>query len=250
MTAEGRARRGAGRPGHWLGRLGHHELPLLLAVVGAAGGTWAFVELADEVFEDGTRTVDRRLLLALRSASDRTDPLGPGWLEEMGRDFTALGGVGVLTLLGVATMLYLILAHKYRTALFTTLALSGGWLLSTTLKLGFDRPRPDLVPHGSAVYTASFPSGHSMMAAVTYLTLAAMLARVQPKRRLKAYLLLVGIVVTVLVGISRVYLGVHWPSDVLAGWTAGAAWASLCWLIARWAQRRGHIEQEPQGLDV
>lgn len=217
---------------------------MLLAVLGFAGGTWAFIELADEVIEGETHAVDERLLLAFRNAGDPREPLGPGWLVEMGRDFTALGGVGALVLIGIGVIAYLLLANKYRTALFTTTALAGGWLLSTALKMGFDRPRPDLVPHGSVVYTASFPSGHSMMAAVTYLTLAAMLARIQTRRRLKAYLLLVAILLTMLVGISRVYLGVHWPSDVLAGWTAGAAWASLCWLVARWLQRRGRIESE------
>lgn len=239
---------GSSAPVRWLNWLGRHELPLLLALFALAGGTWAFVELADEVVEGDTHAVDERLLLALRSPLDSQEPLGPGWMEEMGRDFTALGGVGVLVLVGLGVVGYFLLARRYRTALFTTVALSGGWLLSTVLKLGFDRPRPDLVPHGSIVYTASFPSGHSMMAAVTYLTLAAMLARAQSKRRLKAYVLLVAIVVTVLVGISRVYLGVHWPSDVLAGWTAGAAWAALCWLLARGLQRQGHIERERQEI--
>jgi undecaprenyl-diphosphatase len=240
----------AGARFRWLNRLGRHELPLLLAMLGLAGGTWAFVEVADEVIEGETHATDQRLLLALRSPADPREPLGPGWLEEMGRDFTALGGVGVLTLIGIGALIYLLLASKYRTALFTAVALTGGWLLSAVLKMGFDRPRPDLVPHGSIVYTASFPSGHAMMAAVTYLTLAAMLARVQPRRRLKAYLLLAAIALTVLVGISRIYLGVHWPSDVLAGWTAGAAWASLCWLTARWLQRRGRIEGEHGDMDI
>lgn len=233
----------------WLGRLGRHELPLLLAMTALAGGTWAFLELAGEVLDGGTLDFDARLLLALRNPADLSDPLGPGWLEEMGRDFTALGGTGVLVLLGASVTGYLLLSGHHRTALFTVIALAGGWLLSSLLKLGFDRPRPDLVPHGSIVYTASFPSGHSMMAAVTYLTLAIILARAQPHHRLKAYLLLIAILLTVLVGMSRVYLGVHWPSDVLAGWTAGAAWASLCWLAARALQRHGRIEKDPAAGD-
>src|SRR5690606_19272307 len=119
-----------------------------------------------------------------------------------------------------------------------------GLLLSTLLKLGYDRPRPDLVPHEALVYTASFPSGHSMMAAVTYLTLAAILVRVHRSRVLKAYLLIVAALLTLLVGVSRVYLGVHWPTDVVAGWSAGAAWAALCWLLARWLQQRKVVEED------
>jgi undecaprenyl-diphosphatase len=120
----------------------------------------------------------------------------------------------------------------------------GALSLSTLLKYSIDRDRPDLVPHGSVVYTASFPSGHSTLAASTYLTMAALLIRVQRKKRIKAYILLIAILVTILVGVSRVYLGVHWPTDVLAGWTAGAGWALLCWLLARWLQLHGAVENE------
>ncbi|GAB2795477.1 phosphatase PAP2 family protein [Halomonas shantousis] len=226
----------------WLSWLGRHELALLVGIVMASGGVWAFVALAGEVMEGDTRGLDEAILLAFRNASDLTDPLGPGWVEEMGRDFTALGGVGVLTLITLGVLGYLLLSERFRAALFTLVSVSGGWIISTLLKMGFERPRPDLVPHGSIVYTASFPSGHSMMSAVTYLTLAALLIRIQPERRLKAYLLMTAVFITVLVGISRVYLGVHWPTDVLAGWTAGATWAALCWLGARWLQRRGAVE--------
>ena len=225
-----------------LARLGRYELAMLLGVAVLSGGIWGFVALADEVIEGDTRSIDERLLLALRNPADLSDPIGPGWVEEMGRDFTALGGVGVLVLITLGALGYLLLARHYRAALFAAIAVPGGILLSTVMKMGFDRPRPDLVPHEAMVYTASFPSGHSMMSAVTYLTLAALLIRVQPALRLKAYLLLLAIVLTLLVGISRVYLGVHWPTDVLAGWTAGASWAALCWLVMQWLQRRGQIE--------
>jgi undecaprenyl-diphosphatase len=120
--------------------------------------------------------------------------------------------------------------------------IASGIALSFALKAGFDRPRPDLVPHGSVVYTASFPSGHSMMAALVYLTLGALLARLQPERRLKIYILLLAVLVTLAVGISRVYLGVHWPPDVLAGWAAGAAWAIMSWAVVIWLQRLRKIE--------
>jgi undecaprenyl-diphosphatase len=123
------------------------------------------------------------------------------------------------------------IARMPRAALFVAAATGGGIILSTLLKLGFDRPRPDLVPHGSHVYTASFPSGHSTMAAIVYLTLGAMLSRILPTTRLRSYVMAVCILVTLAVGVSRVYLGVHWPTDVLAGWLVGAAWALLWGMI-------------------
>jgi undecaprenyl-diphosphatase len=208
------------------------------------GGLWAFIELADEVTEGETARVDEYILLSLRNPADLSDPVGPGWIEEMGRDFSALGSTGVLTLITLATLGYLLLSRHYRTAVFTLIAISGGVLVKTLLKTGFDRPRPELVPHETIVYTASFPSGHSMMAAIVYLTLAALLARIHPQHALKAYLLIIAALITLLIGASRVYLGVHWPSDVLAGWAVGAAWASLCWLIAGWMQGRGMVESE------
>lgn len=225
-----------------LSRLGRHELPVLLSVFALSGGVWLFVKITEEVMEGETRSFDEATLLALRNPANLADPLGPGWVQEMGRDLTALGGVTVLVLITLSAIGYLLLDRRYRAALFTAVAVAGGQLLSTVLKIGYNRPRPDLVPHETIVYTASFPSGHAMMSAVTYLTLAALLSRVQPRLRLKAYLLLVAVLLTLLVGVSRVYLGVHWPTDVLAGWAAGAAWASLCWLVVRWLQRRGRVE--------
>lgn len=228
----------------WMTRLGRHELRSLLLLALVLGSIWVFAMLANEVVEGETHAFDEKVLLAMRNPADRTDPLGPHWAEELGRDFTALGGVGVLTLITMSAAGFLVLQRKLGAALLVLVAIGGGLLLSTLLKLGFDRPRPDLVPHGSYVYTASFPSGHSMLSAATYLTLGALLARVQPRRRLKAYLLMLATLLTLLVGISRIYLGVHWPTDVLAGWTAGAAWALLCWLVARWLQQRGHVEPD------
>lgn len=216
----------------------------LVAMAGFALTIWGFIEVADEVVEGESHAIDSRILLALRNASDLSDPIGPLWVEELGRDFTALGGVGVLTLLTFSVAGYLWLIGKVRAMLLVLGAIGSGLLVSTLLKQGFDRTRPDLVPHDSLVYTASFPSGHSMMAAITYLTLAALLARVLPNRATKVYFLALAVIVTVGVGVSRVYLGVHWPSDVLAGWAVGASWALLFWLIARQLQRRGQVEPE------
>ncbi|WP_227370242.1 phosphatase PAP2 family protein [Halomonas sp. M20] len=242
-----KSRQSSHHPFTFLTWLGRYEFSILLSAVVLFAGIWGFIELADTVMEGETRSLDERILLAFRTPGDLTDPLGPGWIEELGRDFTALGGVGVLVFITLITFGYLLLSRYYRASMFLLASVGGGLLASTLLKLLFDRPRPDLVSHGSIVYTASFPSGHSMMAAVTYLTLAALLIRIQPRWRLKAYLLLAALLVTVLVGISRVYMGVHWPTDVLAGWTAGAVWASLCWLVARWLQQRGAVETSVQG---
>lgn len=220
-------------------RLGLDQLHVLLWIALLFGGAWAFIEIADEVTEGETHRIDRLLLLALRNPADPSDLLGPGWMEEMGRDLSALGGTAVLSCVTLATLGYLLLSRNFRTALFTLLAVASGTLLSTLLKTGFDRPRPELVPHESIVYSASFPSGHSMMAAVAYLTLAALLARIHPRPVLKAYLLGLALLISVLIGVSRVYLGVHWPTDVLGGWAVGAAWAALCWLVYGRLQRRG-----------
>jgi len=223
-------------------KLSRLEVPVLLIVAAASACIWAFIEIADEVGEGATRALDERVLLALRSASDRADPIGPRWVEEMARDFTALGGIGVLALITLATVVYLLLMRKRHAALMLIASVGGGILLSTLFKAGFDRPRPDLVAHLSHIYTASFPSGHSMMAAVTYLTLGALLSPLHRDWAIKLFFLSAAVVITVLVGLSRIYLGVHWPTDVLAGWAAGAAWASLCWLAALWFQKRGAVE--------
>ncbi len=215
---------------------------LLMVAIGAC--LWAFVGIADAVGEGETHGFDTRLLLALRNPADPADPLGPGWVEVLGRDVTALGGVGFLTGLTVAVAGFLWLQGNRRSMWLMLGAVAGGQLLSSLAKAGFDRPRPELVPHGTQVYTTSFPSGHAMMAAVTFLTLGALVARVQPTRALKLYVLGLAVFLTIAVGVSRVYLGVHWPTDVLAGWTAGAAWALGCWLVATWLEARGAVEPD------
>jgi undecaprenyl-diphosphatase len=207
-------------------------------------GVWAFAELADEVLEGSTRSLDADLLLLLRDPENLDLPRGPWWLQEMGRDLTALGGVAVLSLAIVGTAGYFLLGRRIGSALFLLASAGSGMALSTLAKGYFARERPDLVAHGSLVETTSFPSGHSLMAAVVYLTLGVLIARSLPKRRLKAYVLSMAALLAMLVGISRVYLGVHWPTDVLAGWIIGAAWAALCLLIARVLARRGHVEPE------
>ena len=222
------------------------EIWTLIGALIIAGAIWAFVSIAGEVVEGDTQGFDRDILLSLRSAGDPSDPIGPRWLEELGRDVTALGGTGILIMLTTFVGIYLWISGKRRSMVMVVAAIASGFAMSQILKRSFDRPRPDLVPHGDYVYTASFPSGHAMMSAVTYLTIGILLARVEPRQRVRAFLIGIAVFLTVIIGVSRVYLGVHWPSDVLAGWTAGAAWALMWWLLATWLEHRGAVEPSPQ----
>jgi undecaprenyl-diphosphatase len=229
--------------GHRLiGRLARIEPMALLAVILAAGLLLAFAKLANIVGKEGAPAFDEWLIIALRNPGDLADPIGPAWLEEMMRDFTAMGSTGVLTLMVLAIAGFLAMTRKAHAALFVLVSVAGGVLVSQTLKWAYARPRPDLVPHGAEVFSASFPSGHSMMSAIVYLTLGALLARTQPDRAVKAYVLVVAVILTVLVGVSRVYLGVHWPTDVLAGWALGGLWALVCLLVMLWLQSQGEVE--------
>lgn len=195
-----------------------------------------------KIFEGEIAHFDQYVLLLLRDPADFSDPLGPPWLEETMRDFTALGGFPILITITLAVIGFLIITKKRHVAWMMCWSVSGGMLASSLLKWLFSRPRPDLVPHTTVVYTHSFPSGHAMLSAVVYLTLAALLARTQTDVRAKRYLMLVAALLTILIGFSRIYLGVHWPTDVLAGWAMGSSWALLCWLVMLWLQNRGKVE--------
>ncbi len=209
-------------------------LAMLIVVV----GTWGFIALSDEVKEGDTGRFDGAVNRWIYNHR------GPTWVQEAGRDLSAFGGVTGLALIVTAVAGFLWITHRRRAMTLMLVATMGGVLLSGALKHVFDRPRPPLRPIGTIVYTTSFPSGHSMLSAVTYLTLGALLARVTPGRRVKLYLVGVALGLTFLVGLSRVYLGAHYPTDVLAGWTAGLVWAILCWLVARALQHRGAVEKD------
>lgn len=226
---------------NWL--KGREPLVLVVLLI-LAVCTWSFIEIADEVLEQDTQAFDKWVVRSMRRADDPSVPIGPRWVQEIGRDITAFGGIATLIFFTVVVAGYLWIEGKKRVILLLLTAAIGGQILSSTLKYFFSRPRPDVVPHLSHVYTSSFPSGHSMLSAVIYLTLGALLASVITNRMLKIYVLGVAVLLTLMVGLSRIYLGVHYPTDVLAGWIAGLAWALVCWMIARWLQKRHQIEDD------
>lgn len=213
----------------------------LLAIVLLMG----YIVVADRVSTGAFDSFDEAALLSLRTEGDRSNPLGPSWLEEIMRDATALGGAMVAMLLTVSGVVMLALTRKPFLACYVAGAVGTGLLMCLFLKSSYDRPRPDLAPHGSHVYTRSFPSGHTMVASTVYLTLGVMVARLQRRRAAKYYILAAVIAVTVLVGFSRVYLAVHWPSDVLAGWLLGAGWAVLSWCVAALISHRFKSAEAP-----
>jgi undecaprenyl-diphosphatase len=209
------------------------EAEVLIALSAAAAGVLVFFLIGGSVLNGGFRDLDEALLIWLRNPLDTADPVGPAWFEELVRDLTALGSTGVLTLLVAAVAGFLALVGQRRKAMAVIVWSAAGTLISHMSKLGFARPRPELVPHAAEVFTPSFPSGHAMLSAVIYLTLGVLVAATQTDRRAKLYVLGFAVLLTLLVGASRVYLGVHWPTDVLAGWALGAAWACLGWLLLR-----------------
>jgi undecaprenyl-diphosphatase len=224
---------------NWLARADFIVLLSFLVVVSAG---WLFLEIADAVTEGEHGHTDEWILRSLRKPDNPAVPIGPRVLAEGARDITALGGYPVLTLLIAGVVGYQLMARHYGAALLVLIATLGGLLLSHSLKAYYARPRPDLVPHLASVTSPSFPSGHAMLSAVVYLTLGAMLARIVEGRWARLYFLAVAIFLALLVGVSRVFLGVHYPTDVLAGWSAGFGWSVLCWLVARQLQRRGMVE--------
>lgn len=227
----------------WI-RIDRAELGTIAALFVLTLGVLAFSALAGEALEGDTQAFDRAVLLAMRT--DSGAPAGPAWLQGAARDITSLGSNVVLGIVSLGAIGFLVLSGARGAAILVFVSIASGNALVTLLKEVFARARPDLVPHAVQVVSASFPSGHATLSAVTYLTLGALLVRVQPRSHLKAYILAIAMSVTVLVGVSRVYLGVHWPTDVLAGWCVGSAWAMLCWLVAVWFQRRGQVERDVQ----
>jgi undecaprenyl-diphosphatase len=221
-----------------LWRFGRAELGALAALLIAAAGLLAFIELADEMSEQSAgHGVDAWVLAYLRPSANPHDALGPRWFEHAVAEVTTLGGTVNLTIIVVIAMVFLLLQRRVASALLVAVSVGGGMALSETIKALLGRDRPPLIYRAVETSNASFPSGHAMLATITYLTLGALLAQVMPRRREKAFVLAAAALLAAMIGASRIYLGVHWTTDVLAGWSLGAAWAMICWLAA-WAVRR------------
>jgi undecaprenyl-diphosphatase len=207
------------------------ELKPLVVVAVLAGAVLAFALFAGAVMDGDTHGFDTWLLQILRESTDPADPIGPRWFEEMVRDITALGSTVVLTFAVAAVAGYLWIKDRPQKAFFLIASVALGALVQRALKFGFARPRPDVVAHGAYVSTESFPSGHSANSAIVYLLLGMMLARVETSYPAKVFIFSMCALITLAVGLSRIYLGVHWPTDVLAGWAVGSCWVLICWYV-------------------
>ena len=203
---------------------------------------FAFGLVAQEVSEGEPLAFDQNIMLALRNPANPSVPVGPAWLQETARDVTSLGSTIVLGIITFAVVGYLFLARRPAVAWLMLGAVLGGIALNNLLKYAFARPRPDFVTHAARVFTTSFPSGHATLSAITYLTMGALLARIHPSLAIRIYLMSVAVFLILLIGMSRIYLGVHYPTDVLGGWCIGAAWAMGCWVLMAWLQNKGQVE--------
>ena len=198
--------------------------------------------VAQAVVEGRSTAFDRSIVLAFRDHSNPSASIGPAWVQEAARDLTSLGSIIVLLIITLAIAGYLFLARKQAAAWLMLIAVFGGIALSDLLKFAFGRPRPDFISPAARVFTTGFPSGHATMSAVTYLTIAALLARSQSSPGIGVYFIALAALLTILIGVSRIYLGVHYPTDVLGGWCIGTAWAIACWIIAARLQATGRMK--------
>ena len=193
---------------------------------------FVFIELGNAVSAGETRVIDKSILYLMRDGSEIHKPIGPERLQYIVRDITALGSSTILTIITLFVVLFLYLKNEKKSIVYVLFATVGGGILVQVLKIFFSRERPEIVTHLASEVTMSFPSGHSAMSTVVYLSLAVLISRIEKKHSTRIFLIAAALIISVIVGISRVYLGVHYPTDVLAGWAIGLFWALLCWFIA------------------
>lgn len=219
------------------------EQKLVLGFLAVSALIWGFVQLADETLDGETTTFDRAIMLHFRIPENPAVPIGPQWLKQSVIDLTALGSMTVLAVVSIMAVALLLLRRRYRLGALMAAATGGGFVLGASLKELFSRQRPDIVPHLVEVNSLSFPSGHATNSAIVYLTIALVLARNYQDMASRLFILLGAVVLVIGVGLTRVFLGVHYPTDVLAGWMIGAAWALAMGAITRHLQRQRKIEQ-------
>lgn len=224
------------------------EIGAVAALLVAGLAAWSFLSIAGEVREGDTAAFDHHIIMALRVPGDPSTPIGPHWLKIAALDVTSLGSITVLGLVVVAAAGLFLALRRRREAVWLLAASVGGWGITEWLKTLFGRQRPPLALHVVEAMNPSFPSGHSMLSAAIYLTLGVLIARFVQRRRVKVYAMAWAVAFTLLVGVSRVFLGVHWPTDVLAGWCLGGLWALGIWLMAWVLERkwRGQMVKPPQ----
>lgn len=204
---------------------------------------WGGIELRDLFMVDRAQQFDKWLLLALRDADNPQYLFGPHWVDEAVRDVTALGGPAVLTFMILAVTIYLLLQKKYKSTILVLVVTVGGLVISLLLKDFFLRDRPDIVPALMVETSPSFPSGHSMLSAIVYLTLGSLLTRLEANPRIRMYIIFIAILTAVSIGLTRIMLGVHFPTDVLVGWIVGFFWATLCWFFMMVLQDKHVVEE-------
>ncbi len=203
---------------------------LVAGAVIAVTGTYAFAKLAELVQDGYTQPFDEAVLRWM--GQNQTE-----WLERLMIEVTMLGTwIVVLSIVGIAGLFLWLTQHRY-SALLLLVATAGGIGLNSILKIGFARPRPQVFEWGTHVSTSSFPSGHAMSSAVVFITVAYLAARLQKTHKARVATLAVAAFVVASICFSRMYLGVHYPSDVIAGVIIGLAWAAFCMATLEAIQR-------------
>lgn len=186
---------------------------------------WAGFAAVVALLESGhARSLDEAGLLFWRIGPDLV-PRGPRWLLEAVRDLTALGGVLLRNLFALGAVSALLWLGMRREAVLYAVTIVTGWAVNSAIKLVVGRPRPNIVSHLTEAGGTSFPSGHSFNSAVVYIAMALAFAAISPERRTRWTLIGLAVALTLAIAVSRVWLGVHYPSDVAAGWCGGAGWA-------------------------
>lgn len=215
------------------------EISFLFIILGMVLSLFLFIVIADAVAAGEILSYDNQILLLFRNPENPSLPLGSERIQYIVRDITALGSSTLLIIITLFVVLYLALQKASRSIIYVLFAAIGGGVLVQILKHLFARQRPDIVSHLVSEISMSFPSGHSAMSAVVYLSLAVLISRIEKSYGTRIFLISAALIITLLVGLSRIYLGAHYPTDVLAGWMIGLFWALLCWFIASIIEKRG-----------